>query len=146
MAYSIELHVRFSDMDVLGHVNNAVYNTYFEEARLALMRSLGMSRDPARSTLGWILARIEIDFRALTVYGDSIRVDTTLEKLGNSSFTLNQKVLRTGDERLLAEARAVQVCLDYETHAPTRIPDAWRDRLLSISTMPSASGLPASAG
>jgi acyl-CoA thioester hydrolase len=132
MAFRHTLETRFSDMDALGHINNAVYSTYFEEARLHMMRSLGLMRDPAQTELGWILARTEIDFRAISAWGDPLVAEIWLDSIGNSSFGLRQRIVRTSDTALIAEGRTVQVCLNYKDNKPVRIPDAWRDKLNTL--------------
>jgi acyl-CoA thioester hydrolase len=114
-------HVRFNDVDAMGHVNNAVYLTYVEEARIAFLRPLG----PTYESL--ILARAEIDYRSPLKDGEEVEVGVRCIRLGNSSFDLEYE-LRAGG-RVVAEARSVQVAYDYETSASVPIPDGWRERL-----------------
>jgi acyl-CoA thioester hydrolase len=113
--------VRFVDVDAMGHVNNAVYLTYVEEARIAFLRPLG----PTYENL--ILARAEIDYRSPLRDGEEVEVGVRCTRLGTSSFDLEYE-LRAGD-RVVAEARSVQVAYDYESSAPVPIPDEWRERL-----------------
>jgi acyl-CoA thioester hydrolase len=96
-------HVRFSDCDAMGHANNAVFSTYLEQARIAVLGGL----DP------FILARVEIDFRAELRAGDEIEVRTRCSRVGTKSFELEHQIW-TGD-RLAAEAKSVLVGYDYDT-------------------------------
>ena len=134
MTYTIRIPVRYADMDALTHVNNAVYHTYLEEARIGLMSSLGVFRDPASAGIGWILARTEIDFRVPAVYGDTLNVEVSAGEMRNSSFDMRFRITRQRDGMVMVDARSVQVCLDYSVHKPVRIPDEWRAKLGGSST------------
>ena len=95
-------HVRFRDCDAMGHVNNAVFSTYLEQARIAILQDL----EP------YILARVEIDFRAELRAGEEVEVRSRCSRIGTKSFELEHE-LHAGD-RLVAEAKSVLVGYDYE--------------------------------
>ncbi len=116
--------IRFGDLDVMGHVNNAVFLTYLEEARFAFLRHLGLVE--AVDEPGLILARAEIDFRSPAA-GEEVEVGVRAARLGTKSFDLEYQV--RADERTLAEARTVQVAYDYEQQRPIALPERWRERL-----------------
>jgi acyl-CoA thioester hydrolase len=86
--------VRFRDRDAMGHVNNAVYSTYLEEARIGVLGDLG----------DVILARVEIDFRAELRMGEEVEVRTRCPRVGTKSFELEHVISAGG--RVVAEARA----------------------------------------
>jgi acyl-CoA thioester hydrolase len=115
------LTTRFNDLDGMGHVNNAVYLTYVEEARIAFLHPFGATYDDM------ILARMEIDYRSPLKDGEDVEVGVRCTKVGRSSFDLEYE-LRAGG-RLVAEARSVQVAYSYERAASVPIPDAWRATL-----------------
>jgi acyl-CoA thioester hydrolase len=117
--------VRFRDLDGFGHVNNAVYLTYLEEARNALLRHLGLARTVAEITM--ILAHVEIDFRDPVQVGDELEIGVRPVRLGTKSFELAYE-LRAGG-RVAAEARTVLVAYDYDANATIEIPDEWRRSL-----------------
>jgi acyl-CoA thioester hydrolase len=117
--------VRFQDLDGLGHVNNAVYLTYMEQARSEFLRDRGLVTNLDDLTI--ILARVEIDFRSPVSYGETVDVEMRPGRLGTKSFEL-EYTLRVG-ERIVAEARSVQVGFDYETDETIPIPEAWRKLL-----------------
>ena len=114
--------VRFRDCDSLGHVNNAVYLTYLEEARVTLRDVFGMTWTEM------ILARCEIDFRDQVSVGEVVEVTAWPTRVGNKSFELGYE-LKVGD-RLVAEAKTVLVAFDYEKNESRPLPEAWR-KLLS---------------
>lgn len=100
-----DVQMRFADTDALGHVNNAVFATYSELARLDFLRVLG------GSVHSMILASIAIDFRRQVKLGDVIHVDTWIAKVGSSSFTTAQTVFANGERA--ADIRCVVVHFDY---------------------------------
>jgi acyl-CoA thioester hydrolase len=119
--------VRFSDLDGFGHVNNAVYSAYLEEARLAWFGPSAADEPmPLRDV---ILARTEIDFRSQVVFGETVAIGVRPSAVGTKSFELEFE-LRVGD-RLVAQARSVLVGYDYESERSVEVPERWRRRLNS---------------
>jgi acyl-CoA thioester hydrolase len=117
--------VRFRDLDAKGHVNNAVYLTYMESARIAFFLHVGAI---ARlDDLSLIVARIEIDFRAPVELGESVEIGVRAARFGTKSFDLEYE-LRAGD-RLVAEAKSVCVGYDYASGETVPIPETWREQL-----------------
>ena len=116
--------VRFRDLDGMGHVNNAVFMTYMESARLAYFKSLGLGRNPLESL---ILARAEVDFRSPIELGEQVEVGARPGRIGTKSFDLEQQV--RADGRLAAEGKFVLVAYDYSTNGSRELPADWRERL-----------------
>ncbi len=114
----------------MGHVNNAVYLTYLEQARFAHWRLLwGFALDaPPTDGPGVILARTEIDYRIPARYGDTLEIRIELAGIGRTSFTYDYEVVDVQD-RLVASARTVQVMYDYAAARPVPVPDAIRQKL-----------------
>jgi len=109
--------VRFRDVDAMGHVNNAVYSTYLEQARLGLLGGLD----------GFILARVEIDFRAELRAGEQVEIGSRCSRIGEKSFDLEHELRAAG--RVVAHARSVLVGYDYGKGASVRLPDDLKRRL-----------------
>ena len=101
----------------MGHVNNAVFSTYLEEARIDVLGGLRP----------FILARVEIDFRSQRRAGEEIEIGTRCSRIGTKSFDLQHEIW-AGD-RLVAEAKSVLVGYDYERGQSAAIPERWRKRL-----------------
>jgi acyl-CoA thioester hydrolase len=116
--------VRFRDLDGMGHVNNAVFLTYMESARIAYLEALGAGSNPQE---GLILARIEVDFRSPISLGERVEVGVRPSRLGTKSFELEYEV--RADGRLAAEARSVLVGYDYARGESVEIPAEWREWL-----------------
>ena len=113
--------VRFRDLDPMGHMNNAVYATFLEQARLAFLSQHGA---PVQNM---ILARLEIDFRSPVELGETVEIEVTPTRVGTKSFDLGY-VLRAGD-RVVAEAKTVLVAYDYEQARSVELPTEWKERL-----------------
>ena len=131
MAYifSHPIEVRFRDCDPLGHVNNAAYLTYLEQARLFYWRSLwGFGLDDGSVRPGVIMARAEIDYRLPARYGQTLEVRIDVAAIGRTSFTYDYEIV-DGDGRVVASARTVQVMYDYERAAPVPIPAEIRQKM-----------------
>jgi acyl-CoA thioester hydrolase len=119
--------VRFSDLDGMGHVNNAVYSTYLEQARLAWFGAKQLGADDEMPLRDVILARTEIDFRSPLEYGETVEIGVRPLRLGTKSFELEHELRSVG--RLVAEAKCVLVGYDYERAQSAPIPERWRRRL-----------------
>ena len=117
MRYQSKQYVRWGDLDAFGHVNNATYLIYAQEARFAWSKMLEM-----------VIARAEVDFIAPIYTGDIyIDVEIWVNKIGNSSFGLTYE-MKNGDE-LLARVKTVQVTVSMETKKSRPINDAEREFL-----------------
>ena len=121
------MEVRFRDLDALGHVNNAVYLTYFESARMAFwMQVLGKAD---LTGMNMILARAEIDFRSPLVFGESVEIGVGCTSIGRSSFVLEQDMHERASSRLVAQARKVLVHYDYAALRSLPLTDEMRRML-----------------
>ena len=135
---ALRLTVRFSDCDPLGHVNNAVYSTYLEQARIELwrkqagleLRRAASGRQPRGE--GFILARTEIDFRSEAHDGDELEVRVSLEGFGRTSARYGYEIVDVATGRLVAEAKTVQVWYDYDAGRPAPLTEETKAKL-SIS-------------
>ena len=108
--HRMEIQMRFSDTDALGHLNNGSYAVYAETARLEFLGVLG---DTRRSM---ILAHLSLDFRRQVRFGEPVYVDTWIERIGTTSVTLRHVVWAAGARA--AEVRAVVVYFDYDGERP----------------------------
>lgn len=130
LLHTHRVEVRFADCDPLGHVNNAVYLSYLEQARFGLWRKLwGFSGETATTAArgaGLILARVECDYRLPSTYGDVLDVKLALAGIGRTSFTYDYQIADVPGGRLVAEARTVIVVYDYGAGKPVPIDDALR--------------------
>ena len=121
------IEIRWRDIDAYGHVNNAVYLNYLEEARDAWVQAvLG---PVSGTTWDFVLARVEIDFRAeLTQDDGAVIVRCELDRIGTSSVGTREEV-RKDDGTISAEARSVVVPRDPKTGRSRRLTGPEREAL-----------------
>ncbi|MEN9999181.1 MAG: hypothetical protein RI922_2171 [Bacteroidota bacterium] len=124
-----KIQVRFTDLDVLGHVNNNIYLSYFEMARVHYFRELlGISWDWQK--FGIVIAKNEVEYVKSVLLQHEPQITVFTEQLGTKSFTLGYE-LRVNDE-VYAKGRSVQVCFDATTQSTIAIPDQMRFALEKI--------------
>jgi acyl-CoA thioester hydrolase len=121
------LQVRFRDIDAFGHVNNAVFFSYVEFARIRYLLDVLQPEHPF-DELPLILARVELDFRSPITFGEEVVVDTRLERIGRTSFDMVHRMTAGPEARLVGDVQTVLVTYDYESSRPIPVPDEWRRR------------------
>ena len=108
------IDVRFKDIDVFGHVNNAVVFTYFETARVHYMVDIGVrSAHASMNDLAFIAAHINCNFRLPIFYGQTVEVGSRITKVNRSSLKLEHRL--EADGKLAAEGSCILVHYDYTT-------------------------------
>jgi len=127
MPFSIEIPVRFRDIDGMKHVNNAVYFTYMEQARSEWYRQLMGIQSVAE--FDFILAHASCDFKEAIGFGETVVVRLALTKIGESSFRFSYEIRSKGSGTLYATGESVQVCYDYERGRSIPIPPEFRAKL-----------------
>ena len=122
--------VRYGDLDPQGHVNNAKYLTYFEQARIYYFMKLGLfSKDQSFMEIGVIIADIHITYHSPTHYGDPIQTGVRISKIGNKSMTVEQYVMDAGTGKVMASGTVILVTFDYEGMKPIAVPDDWKKKI-----------------
>ena len=118
-----EIEIRWRDLDAFGHVNHVVFLTYLEEVR---DEWLGRVLEDPALVWGYVIARVEIDYRReLTLDDDVVVARCSLERLGTKSVTTREAVV-TREGEISAEAAAVLVARDEKTGRSRVITDAER--------------------
>ena len=121
------LQVRFRDIDAFGHVNNAVFFSYVELARIRYLLDV-LRPDEPFDRLPLILARVELDYRSPIAFGDEVVVDTRVDRVGRTSFAMSHRMTVGPDRRLVGDVQTVLVAYDYVSARPIPVPDDWRRR------------------
>lgn len=130
---TVELPVRFSDTDAMGHANNSRYLSYLEEARFKYAREV---LDITDWKVSFILARVEIDYRSPAVCGEIVVVAMRVSKIRGASFEATYRLTEKASGRLVAEAKTVQVWFDYPNSKVARIPAEVAGRLRAFDNVP----------
>lgn len=119
----MEIKVRFRDLDPLNHVNNSVFNTYLEEARIDFIRHIPEFKSSMNSGKSFILAHIELSYLKPIHFNDKLLVGSSLLTLGNSSIKGFQAIYSQHKHELKAVAETTGVWFDISANKPTRLPD-----------------------
>ena len=127
------LQVRFRDTDAFGHVNNAVFFSYIELARIRYFLDV-LQPDEPFERMPLILARVEFDFRSPIMFDEAVEVETRVDRIGRSSIAMSHRM--TADGRLVGESHSVLVTYDYEIARPMPVPDAWRAKFAAHEGRP----------
>ncbi|MFW6003841.1 MAG: acyl-CoA thioesterase [Halanaeroarchaeum sp.] len=120
LPYEAEITVRYSDHDTLGHVNNAAYATFLEEARFSYF--LEVLEEPL-TDISMVVAHMELDFHA-PVTSRTVDVGVAVTDIGERSFTVEYEVEAEGT--VAVTASTVQVPIDPDTEEAVPVPEAWR--------------------
>jgi acyl-CoA thioester hydrolase len=127
MRYDFDCPLRWSDMDAYGHVNNALFLTLYEEARVALF-FLG-ARDMGLTSFedGIVISRHEVDYLRPVNYGDQVRIEMWVEEIKASRFTIAYHLI--AGEVVASKARSICVPFNLANQHPRRLTGAERDFL-----------------
>jgi acyl-CoA thioester hydrolase len=134
--FTFEISVRWGDMDALGHVNNAVYFTYLEQARIAWFESMGLAGGLLGEPQGPLIVNASCTYHRPIVYPARIRVSVAAGEPGRSSFDTVYEIRDAADAEILyltASSRVVWV--DYAEGCSIPVPGDLRARLPVPSSM-----------
>ena len=118
----LPIAVRYSDYDTKGHINNALYLTYFEMARERAW--LEGVKGPA--DFPFVVAEAQIKYLSEGMIGDPIDIEIRTTEVRNKAWVWTYVIRRRDDDRVVAEGSTVQVMFDYETRKSIAIPDEIR--------------------
>ncbi|MET0289734.1 MAG: thioesterase family protein [Pseudoxanthomonas sp.] len=123
----IPISLRWRDMDAYGHVNNAKYISYLEEARVRWLHAV-MKGARMGSGISPVVANTNVNYRRSITWPGEIMVELFVERLGNSSVTIGHRITDVEDESVLySDGNVVVVWIDTATGKSAPIPDAVRD-------------------
>jgi acyl-CoA thioester hydrolase len=127
--YKTPISIRFSDLDAYGHVNNAVYLTYFEIARGNYWRDI-VQWDWTKT--GIILGRSEINYLKPIILTDQIECYLRTTRIGNSSFDIMYILVKITDQgqEICTTGKTVCISYDYTANKSVKIPLAERQRMI----------------
>jgi len=135
--FNYPIEVRYGDLDPQGHVNNANFMTYFEQARVNYLIQLGLfSKKQSFLEVGIILADAHVTFLAPVLFGMDVRVGVRVTKLGNKSLSMDYRMFDETTGTQLATASTVLVTFDYHEHTTMPIPETWREKITAFESLP----------
>ena len=131
--HTYECHVRFSDVDVYGHVNNVKYFEYYQEARIAFVLSLSGDGYDAHSSMRQVVARIDVDYkRPILFRPEPYLVETWVTRIGTSSYDLSCRIVDAEGDTLYSRADVSLVAFDLGTQRSRPLTDEERSRLEAV--------------
>ncbi len=122
-------------MDSLGHVNNAVYLSYFEEARVHYFRELFNLPLNDSARLGMIVLEIHCSYKTPAYYGETLRVYSRVSWMKNKSFEMRYLATEIESDRIVAEGSSILVAYDYSTKQTVVIPDNVRSKISAFENI-----------
>lgn len=126
------VHVRFSDVDVYGHVNNVKYFEYFQEGRIALMSRLWESQPGDAPYPGMVVAQTNVDYRVPLLFRhETYDLWSEVTRVGRTSVTLDSEI--SDGDAVCSRATVTLVFWDPATGHPAEIPDGFRAALLATT-------------
>ena len=130
------IEVRYGDLDPQGHLNNAKYLTYFEQARIHYFTHLGLFT-PGQSFLdvGVIMAEARVTFHAPVQYGMPVKAGVHTSKLGNKSLTVEQNIVHAESGEVLASGQVVLVAYDYHSNKAVPILNGMRETISKFESL-----------
>ncbi len=123
---AIALPVQWGDQDAFAHVNNVVYFRWFESARIAFFRRIGLMGQWDEQQRGPILAASSCDYRRSVVFPDTVRVGIRATRIGRSSIGLEHRIISEAQMEIAAEGTSTTVFYDYAAGRPHPVPDVVR--------------------
>lgn len=133
--FSCSIPVRYADLDAQGHVNNATYFTYMEQARLEYLVAADLWT-PGQDFLsvGTIVAEATCTYRRPILLGQTVEVAVRTARIGTKSAIMEYRLTVAGEE--VATGRTVQVAYDYRAGASVPVPADWREKVRALEGNP----------
>ena len=125
MKTTVDIQIRFADVDMLRHVNNVNMQHYFDTGKNDYFEKV-LGYETGYDNKGIITAATNTSYFGQTRFKDDIYVETWVEKIGNKSVTVVQRIIARPGGEVRAESRSVMVAYDFEHQMSIPIPEGWR--------------------
>lgn len=125
--------IRFRDLDPLNHVNNALFSTYYEEARIKFIQRVPEFSNQLDKGFSFVLADIRINFVNPAEYPGELLIGTGIKSTGNTSISSFQSIYTEEDKTLVSVAEAHGVWFDLNKQRPSKLPDISQREKLFLS-------------
>jgi len=132
--FKMPIQIRFTDIDLLGHVNSATYMTYFELARVTYFNQLESALKIDWATMSFVLAKAEMEYKKQVLLEDKIYARVWVSRMGTKSYDMACSIVREekdGTETEVAKGLAVIVCFNFKINQSVAVPEAWKPIMLN---------------
>ena len=135
--YHMPMQVRFADLDMLGHVTNAVYAVYYNCAIFGYYRDvLNAGENFLIAEHNMVMATMKIDYIKSVLFEHNIRVDLRVATMGSSSFEIEMQIVEEDTGEVYSRCACTQVCYSRSKSKPILMPEVWRQRILAFEATP----------
>lgn len=122
--HRVDLQVRFNDIDILGHLNNTVYFSFYDTGKAYYLEAVqGGEMDWQR--VESVMANVDCAFIEPVYFGADVEIVTRCESMGKRSMTLFQMLVDKKTQRVKSVCRSVMVSIDPDTKRPVPMPEKW---------------------
>lgn len=121
--HTLPIQLRFNDVDKFGHVNNAVYFTFYDLGKTEYFSSVCPDVDWEKDAI--VVVHIEANFVSQILASDHIAVQTAVSEIGTKSFHLIQQVIDTKTREIKCTCKSVMVTFDLEKHQSKPLTEEW---------------------
>jgi acyl-CoA thioester hydrolase len=129
------ISVRWGDMDIMGHVNNAKYFTYCESARMGYFAAVHLTAHKEAGTHGPALAAANLNFRRQVRWPAELDVETRVTEIGRSSFKMEYELIQRDTRERVADGTGVVVWVDYATGRSIPLPESLKAEIRAFEGM-----------
>lgn len=129
----LPLQIRFNDIDMMGHVNNAVIMEFFDLGKSYYFKAAGLPVTPDEGDFAVMVVHVEVNFLAQIQYHDSIEVQTQVSRFGTKSVEVEQRVVNSHTGQVAAECKTILSGYSRATRSSAVIPEEVKERVLSYS-------------
>lgn len=129
--HSTPVQIRFNDIDIMAHVNNSVYQNFFDLARTYYFKKV-FEKKMDWNTQALVLAKITIEYLNPIFLEESIEVLTKVHTLGNKSLQMIQKIINSETKEVKAINDAVLVGFGVKENAPISLPEEWKTKIANF--------------
>lgn len=127
------VQVRFNDFDSLKHVNNSVYQNYYDLARTSYIEQIFEAKMQWHER-GLVLVKITLEFIRPIFMDEKVEVRTKIFKLGNKSLGMFQQIINSETGELKSESESVMVAYIESANKPCPMPEDWRQKIISFES------------
>ena len=139
--HMVDVQIRFNDLDMLGHVNNGVYLSYFDLGKTGYFTDVA-TRDVDWNGINIVVVNLNVDFFAPTFINEHIAVLTQVVSIGQKSLTMEQRLVNVQTGQVKCMARTVMAGIDLRTGQSQPIDSVWVDDITAFEGRVLTSNLP----
>jgi acyl-CoA thioester hydrolase len=124
--------VQWGEQDSLGHVNHVTYFRWYESARIAYFRKIGLMDMHKAERIGPIIASVTNDYRRQLTYPDTVHIGVRVTRIGRSSLGMEHKIVSQNDHAIAAEGSSTLVVFDYQANRSHPVPARIRQAIETL--------------